>query len=322
MARTVVTGAAGFIGSTLADRLLRDGHEVTGVDSFEDYYPRSMKEANLSPALADPRFTLIEGNLLDLGNQDPGHGSAPFIREAIARSDLVFHLAAQAGVRASWGRSFRTYAENNVLATQLLLEECKGTSVKRLIYASSSSVYGDSPELPLREDGPTHPLSPYGVTKLAGEHLTALYLRNFDVPTVSLRFFTVYGPRQRPDMGFRRFMRAQLDGDEVTVLGDGEQTRDFTYIDDIVDGLVAAAHAEPGLVMNLGGGSRISLIDALRVLESATSLPVRKRMQASEAGDVRHTWADVSVARRELGFAPKMGLEEGLRREFAWLQAL
>jgi nucleoside-diphosphate-sugar epimerase len=322
VARTLVTGVAGFIGSTLADRLLDDGHEVVGVDSFEDYYPRPMKTANLAHAATNPGFTLIEGNLLDLGAPEAGYGCAPRVRDALARSDYVFHLAAQAGVRASWGRSFRTYVENNVLATQLLLEECKSADVKRLIYASSSSVYGDSAQLPLREDGPCRPHSPYGVTKLAGEHLCGLYWRNFEVPTVSLRFFTVYGPRQRPDMGFHRFIRAQLDGGEITVLGDGAQTRDFTYVDDIVNGLVAATQAQSGLVMNLGGGSRVSLMDALRTLEEATGMPVKTRMQPPEAGDVRHTWADVSLARENLSFAPKTSLKTGLRREYEWLCAI
>ena len=319
--RALVTGVAGFIGSTLADRLLKDGHEVVGVDSFEDYYPRPLKIANLAAAQDNPRFTLVEGNLLDLGASGSVYGCAPLVRQAIAESDHVFHLAAQAGVRASWGRSFRTYAENNVLATQLILEECRESGVKRIVYASSSSVYGDSTQLPLREDGPCRPLSPYGVTKLAGEHLCDLYMQNYGVPAVSLRFFTVYGPRQRPDMGFHRFMRAQLDDEEIAVFGDGEQTRDFTYVDDIVDGLLAATDAPTGSIMNLGGGSRVSLIDALRALESATGIPVRRRLQAPQAGDVRHTWADVSAARRILGFSPKMSLENGLRREYEWLRA-
>lgn len=319
--RVLLTGAAGFIGSTLSDRLLEDGHEVVGIDSFEDYYPPALKEANLARALANARFTLVKGSILDLAAETRSHGCAPRLRQAVRDAEVVYHLAAQAGVRASWGRSFRTYTDNNVLATQLLLEECVRTGVRRFIYASSSSVYGDSERLPLREDGPCHPLSPYGVTKLAGEQLCGLYLRNFGVPTVSLRFFTVYGPRQRPDMGFHRFIRAQLAGDDIPVFGDGQQTRDFTYVDDIVDGLIAAADAPEGLVANLGGGSRITLRDALKTLERVGELPVKLRMQAREAGDVRHTWADVSLAREVLGFAPKVALDTGLRREHDWLRA-
>ncbi len=321
MATTLITGVAGFVGSTLADRLLDSGHHVVGVDSFEDYYPRHIKLANLARAGEDPRFTLIEGNLLDLGLAGEGRGCAPLLRDALDGCDFVFHLAAQAGVRASWGRSFRVYAENNVLATQLLLEECKSRDVKRVIYASSSSVYGDSVQLPLREDLRCQPLSPYGVTKLAGEHLCDLYLTNFGVPTLSLRFFTVYGPRQRPDMGFNRFIRALLRGEEILVYGDGQQTRDFTYVDDIVDGLVAATGAPIGTVMNLGGGSRVSLMAALSALEEATGTEVRTRIQPAEAGDVRHTWADVSLAQRTIGFRPKVSLAEGLRREFEWFKA-
>jgi UDP-glucose 4-epimerase len=320
--RALVTGVAGFIGSTLADRLLDDGQEVIGVDSFEDYYSRTLKVANLARAHANPRFRLIEGNLLDLAAPGNECGCAPLVRQAIAQSDHVFHLAAQAGVRASWGRSFRTYAENNLLVTQLILEGCRGTDVKRIVYASSSSVYGDSMQLPLREDGPCRPLSPYGVTKLAGEQLCDLYLHNFAVPTISLRFFTVYGPRQRPDMGFHRFIRAQLNGNEITIFGDGQQTRDFTFVDDIVDGIVAAAHAAPGLIMNLGGGSRVTLIEALSALQTATGIPVRRKMHAPEAGDVRHTWADITLARQNLGFDPKTRLEDGLLREYDWLRAL
>jgi len=315
----LITGVAGFIGSTLADRLLADGHEVVGVDSFEDYYPRSLKEAHLANARANPRFALVECNLVDLATNHAECTRVAKLRRALAEVDVVYHLAAQAGVRASWGSSFRTYVDNNVLATQLLLEQCTKTGVGKLVYASSSSVYGDSPHLPLREDGPCRPLSPYGVTKLAGEQLCDLYCRNFGVPTVSLRFFTVYGPRQRPDMGFHRFILALLAGEDIVVYGDGEQTRDFTYVDDIVQGLVTARHAPAGLVMNLGGGSRISLKNALLTLWRASGIPVRMKMQERAAGDVRHTWADVSLARDVLGFAPQTALEAGLRREFEWL---
>lgn len=319
MAKALITGVAGFIGSTLADRLLEDGHDVVGIDSFEDYYPKSMKVANLAGAAGNARFTLLEGNLLDLGATDKVRGCAPSLRHAIRECDYVFHLAAQAGVRASWGDSFQIYTENNVLATQLLLEACTGTGVRRVIYASSSSVYGDSTQLPLREDGPCRPLSPYGVTKLAGEHLCEVYRRNHEVPTVALRFFTVYGPRQRPDMAFHRFMRATLENRAITIYGDGQQTRDFTYVADIVDGLTAAVHAPAGLVINLGGGSRITLLEALRTLEETTGLAVRLDLRKQEAGDVRHTWADVTLGREVLGFDPQTTLVEGLRREYEWL---
>jgi nucleoside-diphosphate-sugar epimerase len=322
MARALVTGAAGFIGSTLVDRLLREGHDVVGVDSFEDYYPRAVKMANLAKALTHDHFTLLESNLLELGSAGDGQTRSTRLRRAIERADYVYHLAAQAGVRSSWGSSFRVYTENNVLATQLLLETVRDSALLRFVYASSSSVYGDSSELPLREDARCRPKSPYGVTKLGGEQLCDLYFSNFEVPAVSLRFFTVYGPRQRPDMGFHRFIRAQLTGQEIPIFGDGEQTRDFTYVDDIVNGLIAAPTAPAGLVMNLGGGSRVSLRAALGTLEQATGIPLKLRLQGTEAGDVRHTWADVSLANRTLGFTPRTSLEDGLRREFEWLRAL
>ena len=232
--RVVVTGAAGFIGSHLAESLVADGHEVAGVDCFTDYYPRALKESNLERLRESPRFHLVEARLQDLD-------LVPLLDGA----EHVYHLAAQAGVRASWGREFALYTDHNVLATQRLLEAALAAGRPAVVYASSSSVYGDAPSLPLREDGPCQPVSPYGVTKLAGEHLAALYHRNHGLPTVSLRFFTVYGPRQRPDMAFHRFLKAARDGAEVPVFGDGRQTRDFTYVADIVSAVRSAAAFRP-----------------------------------------------------------------------------
>ena len=210
--RIVVTGAAGFIGSHLVDRFLADGCEVTGVDSFEDYYPRPYKEANLTGARSSDRFTLVTDNLLALASGGGAKGGESRLSTLLAGADYVVHLAAQAGARASWGRSFRIYTDNNVLATQLVLEACREVGVPKLVYASSSSVYGDTDQLPMHEDANCQPVSPYGVTKLAGEQLCRLYWKNHGVPTVSLRFFTVHGPRQRPDMAFHIFLRAMLDG--------------------------------------------------------------------------------------------------------------
>ena len=221
--KVVVTGAAGFIGSHVAESLLADGHEVVGIDCFTDYYPRPIKEANVRGLRAHARFRLVEACLQE--------ADLPPLLDGAAH---VYHLAAQAGVRASWGRDFALYTDHNVLATQRLLEAALTVGRPTLVYASSSSVYGDAPGLPLREDGPCRPISPYGVTKLAGEHLAVLYHRNHGLPTVSLRFFTVYGPRQRPDMAFHRFLEAARRGGEVTVFGDGRQTRDFTYVADVV----------------------------------------------------------------------------------------
>ncbi len=312
MANYLVTGVAGFIGSHVAERLIERGDSVRGVDSFTNYYARSLKEKNLSGLMENHRFVLDE---LDLSTSD--------LDSVLKDVDAVCHLAAQAGVRASWGRSFETYTDCNITATQRLLEACKERSLARFVYASSSSVYGDTDDLPMREGGTTRPVSPYGVTKLAGEHLAVLYHRNYRLPTVSLRFFTVYGPRQRPDMAFNRFISAALSGRPIEVYGDGRQTRDFTFIDDIVDGVVSALEkGPPGEVFNLGGGSRVSLNEAIDTLERVMGMKIERLHGASQKGDVRDTLADSSKARAELGFAPSVGLEEGLAREFEWLRSL
>lgn len=325
--RALVTGAAGFIGSHLVDRFLADGYEVVGIDSFEDYYPRPFKEANLAAARACERFTLVDENLLDAGRgtaaaEATGAGTPARLDGLLTGVDCVVHLAAQAGVRASWGASFNIYTDNNVLATQLLLEACLRTGVPKVVYASSSSVYGDTDRLPMHEDAVCRPVSPYGVTKLAGEQLCRLYWKNHGVPAVSLRFFTVYGPRQRPDMAFHRFLRAMMDGDELQVFGAGDQTRDFTFVDDIVDGIVLAMQGRDGSVYNLGGGSRVTLLEAIRELEAVSGLDAHLHGEATQAGDVRHTWADLTRATEELGYAPKVVLHEGLRREAEWLRTM
>ena len=320
--RVVVTGAAGFIGSHLVDRLLADGCDVVGVDSFEDYYPRPYKEANLAGARSSARFTLVTDNLLDLAAGDGAEGGTSRLAALLTDADCVVHLAAQAGVRASWGRSFRIYTENNVLATQLVLEACREVGVPKLVYASSSSVYGDTDQLPMREDANCRPVSPYGVTKLAGEQLCRLYFRNYGVPAVSLRFFTVYGPRQRPDMAFHIFLRALFEGRPLEMYGEGNQTRDFTFVSDIVNGIVLAVQGRDGAVYNLGGGSRVTLLEAIRTLESASGCEARVQGESVQAGDVKHTWADLSLATEELGYAPQVPLDEGLRREAEWLREL
>ena len=320
--RVVVTGAAGFIGSHLVERLLADGCEVVGVDSFEDYYPRPYKEANLAGARTSDRFTLVTDNLLALASGEGAAGDESRLAALLAGADCVVHLAAQAGVRASWGRSFRIYTENNVLATQLVLEACREVAVPKLVYASSSSVYGDADQLPMREDANCRPVSPYGVTKLAGEQLCRLYYRNYGVPTVSLRFFTVYGPRQRPDMAFHIFLRALLEGRPLEVYGEGNQTRDFTFVSDIVDGIMLAMKGRDGAVYNLGGGSRVTLLQAISTLESASGCKAIVHGEAVQAGDVKHTWADLTLATDELGYAPRVTLDEGLRREAEWLREL
>jgi UDP-glucose 4-epimerase len=309
--RALVTGAAGFIGSHLSEALIARGDEVIGLDCFTDYYARSIKESNLSVLRDQRRFTFVETAIADAD-----------LARLLDGVTHVFHLAAQAGVRKSWGRDFRVYTTNNVDATQVLLEAAVGRALEKFVYASSSSVYGDHVPMPMREDTRPQPLSPYGVTKLAAEHLCLLYTENHGVPTVSLRFFTVYGPRQRPDMGFHRFLRAIIKGDPVTVYGDGEQTRDFTFVGDIVGALMASAEqGGAGDVYNIGGGSRISVNHALELCGRVSGRPVRIHREAVQKGDVRHTYADTSRARAAIGFNPQTSLEEGLAAQYRWLNS-
>lgn len=315
----VVTGGAGFIGSHLVERLLSEGHHVVAVDSFEDYYPRRYKDANVTAALECDRYELIEENLLALGESVAAECR---LDELLRGADCVVHLAAQAGVRASWGQSFRIYSDNNVLATQMVLESCRRASVPKIVYASSSSVYGDTDDLPMHEQANCRPVSPYGVTKLAGEQLCRLYWKNHGLPTVALRFFTVYGPRQRPDMAFHKFLAAMTEGRPLELYGTGSQTRDFTFVSDIVEGIVLAMTGRDGAVYNLGGGSRVSLLEAIRTLETVSGMDAQIAGEASQAGDVRHTWADLTLAGEELGYAPKVGLAEGLGREAEWFGGL
>lgn len=307
--RALVTGVAGFIGSTLAERLLKDGAEVVGLDCFTDYYPRPMKERNLTALVGHPRFTFVETSIHNAG-----------LAALLADRTHVFHLAAQAGVRKSWGRDFAVYTVNNIEATQILLEACTKVTLERIVYASSSSVYGDNAPMPMREDALPQPVSPYGVSKLAAEQLCYLYHVNYRLPTVSLRYFTVYGPRQRPDMGFHKFLRAAILNEPMTVYGDGEQTRDFTFVADAVSATVAAATSGgAGRVYNIGGGSRVSINQVLDMIARLSGRRPLITVDAAQKGDMRHTYADTRLARAELGFEPTVGLKEGLAAEYKWL---
>ena len=313
--RCLITGVGGFVGSSLCDRLLSEGHEVVGIDCFVPYYPRAFKEANLLCAREHPRFRLVEADLCDVFDPEATSGKQSG-RALLEGVDVVFHQAAQAGVRASWGTEFRIYCDCNILGTQRLLETCKGREGLRVVYASSSSVYGETGKFPMEETDLPAPVSPYGMSKLAAEHLAVLYHANFGVSTVSLRYFTVYGPRQRPDMAFHRLCAAVLTGREFAVFGNGEQTRDFTFIDDIVQAnLDAANHGKPGGVYNIGGGTRISMNDVIRMVEDVIGRKGNIRYVERQHGDVSHTGASVERARRDWGFAPKVALREGLRRE-------
>lgn len=309
--KSVITGVAGFIGSHLAERLLRAGQEVVGIDNFLDNYPRYFKDHNLRALLPETRFSFIESDLL---RSD--------LRALLRGATYVFHLAGQPGVRASWGKEFTRYSDNNIVATQLLLEAAKELALSKFVYASTSSVYGDTDDLPMREDGLTRPVSPYGATKLAAEHLCHVYWKAFSVPTVSLRFFTVYGPRQRSDMFFHLFLRALSRGDEVPLFDDGEQSRDFTFCDDIVDGVIAAAnYPGRGEIFNLGGGSEISLIHAIHLAERITGRKAKLKRFDRQKGDVRRTRARLDQARDKLGYFPKIDLERGLVEEWNWIRA-
>ena len=306
--KVLVTGCAGFIGSHLTEYLLKDGHEVIGIDCFTDYYAKELKERNLSAALQHQNFTFLNNNLSDMLE--------------FPDVDIVFHQAAQAGVRSSWGKEFSIYSRNNIEATQRLLEWYKDKNLKKFVYASSSSVYGDV-SLPMSEDMRLLPVSPYGVSKLAAEHLCYLYWKNYGIPTISLRYFTVYGPRQRPDMGINKFVYSILEGKEIVIFGDGTQTRDFTYIDDAVYANILAANSDvSGEVFNIGGGNRISVNDLIFVIEQATGRRAIIRYTDKQKGDVIDTLADNSKARRILGWEPRVDIRDGISHYVSWRKNL
>lgn len=319
--QVLVTGAAGFIGSSVSLRLLEQGHSVLGVDSFVDYYPRQLKEQNLAPLRDHARFRFIEADL--------GTVSAETLREWLVEYPLVSHQAAQAGVRSSWGKEFEVYTHSNILATQRLLEAARLAWVQRLVYASSSSVYGQASEFPLKETGPALPVSPYGVSKLAAEHLARLYFVNYQVPTVSLRYFTVYGPRQRPDMAFHRLCRSALTGEPFPMYGGGTQSRNFTYIDDVVDANIAALTTDLsgkppflGEPINIGGGARVSLREAIELVEQLANTKLNIKQEGFQKGDVDRTEADLTRATAWLNYRPRTDLRTGLAAELAWAAEL
>jgi nucleoside-diphosphate-sugar epimerase len=307
--RALVTGAAGFIGSHLAQRLVDEGHTVRGVDCFTPYYPESDKRANLERLQSSPGFTLEEA---DLRTADLG----PLLEGV----DAVFHQSAQPGVRLSWSEGFALYVEHNVLATQRLLEAVRDHSVSRLVFASSSSVYGNAPTYPTSESDLPRPYSPYGVTKLAAEHLCLLYAGNWGIPAVCLRYFTVYGPRQRPDMATHRLIEACLGGAPFPLFGDGSQIRDFTYVEDVVSANVAAATADvaPGTVVNVAGGSSCTLAHLVALVGELAGREVPLDRRPGQAGDVERTGGSIEQARRALGWEPRVDLRTGVGRQLEW----
>ena len=308
--RVLVTGCAGFIGSHLCERLVALGHDVVGVDAFTDFYPEPLKRANLEQLLDSPRFELLETDL----SQDRIDG----ILEGAA---VVFHLAAQAGVRGSFGDTFAEYSRHNIVATQRLLEQAAAEpELERFVYASSSSVYGSALRFPTPEDAERRPVSPYGMTKVATEELAGVYHRTAGVPVTGLRFFTAYGPRQRPDMAFHRFIRMALAGEPIHVYGDGRQRRDFTFVGDVVEGtLAAAARGRTDTVYNIGGGRPVELRDMIALLGSLLGRTLPTKAHAAPMGEARVTAADGRLAREELGFEPKVSLAAGLRAQLAWM---
>ena len=303
----LITGAAGFIGSHLAELCLSRGLSVIAIDDFTNYYDPKLKRENVSRAAADPDYQLVEGDLLDVD-----------LQWLVQNVSTVFHLAAQPGVRASWDQ-FGLYVRQNLEVTRRLLEASRAASLRSFVLASSSSIYGDAETLPTREDASPRPVSPYGVTKVAAEHLAYVYWRNHGVPALSVRYFTVYGPRQRPDMAFNKLIANSLAGRPFEVYGDGNQTRDFTYVDDAAAGTFAAGTlGQPGSAYNIGGGSRRSMNDVFSTLSTLLGEPVARRHLARQGGDARDTAADISRAEADLGYRPSVTFEEGLAAQLDW----
>jgi UDP-glucuronate 4-epimerase len=307
--KALVTGAAGFIGRNLAERLLVDGHTVRGVDSITEYYDTGRKQSNMKALGEFEGFEAIEADLRD--------ASLECLLEGV---DVVFHQAGQPGVRASWAEGFDGYLSHNVLATQRLLEASRSADLQRFVFASSSSIYGNAARYPADESDVPAPFSPYGVTKLAAEHLCSLYGTNWGVPTVSLRYFTVYGPGQRPDMAIYRLLEAAGDGPAFPVYGDGSQVRDFTFVSDVIEANIAAAErtVPPGTVMNIAGGSSISLQALIGLVEEVLGRPVALEQRDPQAGDVKRTGGSTDRARELLGWKPRVSLADGVAEQAAW----
>ncbi|MEW5692460.1 MAG: NAD-dependent epimerase/dehydratase family protein [Candidatus Hydrogenedentota bacterium] len=310
--KILITGCAGFIGSHIAKKAIKEGYRVTGIDCFLDNYDISFKRLNIQELLRNKRFIFKEKNVLNLTNKD------------LADIDYIFHCSALPGVRTSWGKHFKDYVENNILATQHILELMKDKkNIIRLIFTSSSSIYGETKELPVKETSNKEPFSPYGVTKFAAERLIQSYINNFGVDVVILRLFSVYGPGQRQDMAFHKMIKALLEGKEFVIFGKGSKTRDFTYIDDVVNAnFLCFKRAKSGDIFNIGGGNRISLIKVIHILEKISQRKIRLKYDINCPGDVSHTYADISLAKERLGYNPAVSIEQGLEAEYEWLKEI
>ena len=314
MSTHIVTGVAGFIGSHLAETLLKQGIDVIGIDQFNDYYDPQLKQNNIVTLQEFSNFKLIKADIEELDWQ-----------KLLESVDIIYHQAAQAGVRNSWGEGFASYTQRNINATQVILEAAKKVkSLKRIVYASSSSIYGDAATMPTPETLCPQPVSPYGITKLAGERLCWLYHQNFGVPATALRYFTVYGPRHRPDMAFYKFFKAAIEDRAISIYGDGQQTRDYTFVSDVVAANLAAGKVPEALgeAFNIGGGSRVTLIELLEIMERVIGRSIRKNYIEKAKGDARHTSADITKAQKILGYSPQVSLAEGLTEEWKWIQSI
>ncbi len=309
--KILVTGCAGFIGSHLCKRLLDDGYDVVGVDALTDFYNPDIKRKNMKSFINHKRFLLKQNNILDLELQNE-----------VKEIEILYHLAGQPGVRDSWGNNFNGYVVNNILTTQRLLELMKKSkNIKKFVYASSSSVYGQIDVEKVNEGYRTKPFSPYGVTKLAGEHLTSLYQENFNVPTISLRFFSTYGPSQRPDMAFSRLINSAFQNNPFPLYGDGNQERDYTFVKDIVDGLLrAGTHLTAIGVYNIGGGHVLPLNEIIVFIEELTGKKIILDKRSVQYGDVRRTSADISKIEKTLGYHPQYNIKDGLREQIEYVQ--
>ena len=305
-----MTGVAGFIGSSLAEKLLKENFKVVGIDCFTDYYSKNIKKKNLTNCLKNEHFTFIQKNILELD-----------LEPIIKNSQCLFHQAAQPGVRASWGSQFDTYVKDNILVTQKILESAKEVkTLEKIVMASSSSVYGNQEGKMIEESTLTKPISPYGATKLAAENLGNLYAENFDLPVISLRYFTVYGPRQRPDMAFSKFIRSNISNKEIEVFGDGNQIRDFTYISDIVEANILSMNSSSKSgIFNIGGGSTHSVNQILEMIKNITGNENIIKFKPKQNGDVFKTESDIEKARKNLNYSPKIDIKKGLENQFQWI---
>ena len=311
MKTAIITGVAGFIGSSLAEKLLKDNFKVVGIDSFTNYYSLHIKEKNIENCLKNTNFSLIRQ---DLDSSD--------LSTIFENAEYIFHLSAQPGVRASWGKEFAMYVKNNISVTQKILESLKNnTTLKKFIFASSSSVYGNQSNIMNEDMSLTKPVSPYGVTKLAAENLVNLYFKNYEIPTISLRYFTVYGPRQRPDMAFSRFFRSIIKDKKLTIFGNGEQTRDFTYVDDVIEATINASTSDSvGEVLNVGGGSIFSLTEIIEFMKEITEKELEINFEKEQKGDVKYTNADISKAKKLINYKPSRDIKYGFTQQYEYVK--